>query len=191
MSPQPPLREPERENWNFFLTIPEIDRRRDQGPDHPPATGAGAAVRVLRRLLRLRRDAVHQAGDAAVRRPYDRRQRDRLLVDLRRQPADDAVDTERRRTRSGMVELAVRRQRRVRPRLSPVDRLPADVRLRAAEKAGRRRWRRSGARHPDGRAEGRSRHLRAARARRRSEGEAARHRVRTMRGSCSAWPTCW
>jgi pyruvate-ferredoxin/flavodoxin oxidoreductase len=28
MNPQPPLREPERENWDFFLTIPEIDRRR-------------------------------------------------------------------------------------------------------------------------------------------------------------------
>jgi pyruvate-ferredoxin/flavodoxin oxidoreductase len=28
MDPQLPLREPERENWNFFLTIPEIDRRR-------------------------------------------------------------------------------------------------------------------------------------------------------------------
>ena len=28
MSPQPPLRESERENWSFFLTIPELDRRR-------------------------------------------------------------------------------------------------------------------------------------------------------------------
>ncbi len=28
MHPQPPLRVPERENWDFFLTIPEIDRRR-------------------------------------------------------------------------------------------------------------------------------------------------------------------
>jgi len=27
MQPQPPLRVPERENWNFFLTIPEMDRR--------------------------------------------------------------------------------------------------------------------------------------------------------------------
>jgi pyruvate-ferredoxin/flavodoxin oxidoreductase len=27
MQPQPPLREQERENWNFFLTIPEMDRR--------------------------------------------------------------------------------------------------------------------------------------------------------------------
>jgi len=28
MVPQPPLREPERENWDFFLKIPELDRRR-------------------------------------------------------------------------------------------------------------------------------------------------------------------
>ena len=27
MVPQPPLRVPERENWNFFLNIPELDRR--------------------------------------------------------------------------------------------------------------------------------------------------------------------
>jgi pyruvate-ferredoxin/flavodoxin oxidoreductase len=28
MRPQPPLRQTERENWNFFLSIPELDRRR-------------------------------------------------------------------------------------------------------------------------------------------------------------------
>lgn len=28
MRPQPPLREPERDNWNFFLKIPEMDRRK-------------------------------------------------------------------------------------------------------------------------------------------------------------------
>src|SRR5438445_12056839 len=27
MTPQPPLREPERDNWDFFLKIPELDRR--------------------------------------------------------------------------------------------------------------------------------------------------------------------
>ena len=27
MASQPPLREPERDNWNFFLTLPELDRR--------------------------------------------------------------------------------------------------------------------------------------------------------------------
>ena len=76
----------------------------------------GAAVRVLRRVRRLRRDPVPEARLAAVRRPADDRQRDRLLVDLRRQPADDAMDRRRRRARPGMVELAVRGQRRVRAR---------------------------------------------------------------------------
>src|SRR5438046_10512578 len=28
MRPQPPLRDAERENWDFFLTIPELDRRK-------------------------------------------------------------------------------------------------------------------------------------------------------------------
>jgi len=28
MMPQPPLREPERENWDFFLNIPDLDRRK-------------------------------------------------------------------------------------------------------------------------------------------------------------------
>ena len=28
MVAQPPLREPERENWDFFLKIPELDRRK-------------------------------------------------------------------------------------------------------------------------------------------------------------------
>jgi len=28
MAPQPPLREPERENWEFFLSLPEFDRRK-------------------------------------------------------------------------------------------------------------------------------------------------------------------
>jgi pyruvate-ferredoxin/flavodoxin oxidoreductase len=28
MEPQPPLRVPERDNWNFFLEIPELDRRK-------------------------------------------------------------------------------------------------------------------------------------------------------------------
>ncbi len=26
MAPQAPLREPERENWEFFLTLPDADR---------------------------------------------------------------------------------------------------------------------------------------------------------------------
>ena len=78
--------------------------------------GPRAAVRVLGRVRRLRRDAVHPPRQPALRRPDDRRQRDRLLVDLRRQPADDAVDGQRGRSRPGLEQLAVRGQRRVRPR---------------------------------------------------------------------------
>ena len=59
---------------------------------------AAAAVRVLRRLLRLRRDALPEAAVAALRRPPGGRQRHRLLIDLRRQSADDAVFEKRRRT---------------------------------------------------------------------------------------------
>ena len=83
-----------------------------------------AAVRVLRRLRGLRRDAVRQAPVAAVRRPADGRERHRLLLDLRREPAHHAVDDQRRRARPGLVELPVRGQRRVRPRI-PAGRRPA------------------------------------------------------------------
>ena len=50
-----------------------------------------AALRVLRRLRGLRRDALHQAADAAYGDRLHDRQRDGLLVDLRRQSANDAV----------------------------------------------------------------------------------------------------
>ncbi len=68
MAPQMPLREPSEQNFDFFLDLPEVDRtavkHRRQGRAVP-----AAAVRVLRRLRRLRRDAVRQAADPALRRP--------------------------------------------------------------------------------------------------------------------------
>ena len=99
--------------------LPEPSRNRPQAAFAHPGEGrptAPAAVRVLRRLLRLRRNAVHQADDAAVRRPRDDRQRHRLLLDLRRQPAHHALLHQRRRPRTVVVQLALRRQRRVRSR---------------------------------------------------------------------------
>ncbi len=75
-----------------------------------------AALRVLRRLRRMRRDAVPQGADAALRRAADGGQRDRLLLHLRGQPPHHSVDPQRRRARAGLVQLAVRGQRRVRPR---------------------------------------------------------------------------
>ena len=108
----------------FFETLPWADRTRVNFANVRGVQFLRAAVRVLRRLRRVRRDAVSQAAVAALRRPPADRQRDRLLVDLRRQPADDALGDERRRARAGVGQLAVRGQCRVRPRLSPGHRQP-------------------------------------------------------------------
>ena len=130
------------------------------GARHPVP---GAAVRVLRCLRGLRRDALPQAALPAVRRPADGRQRDRVLVDLRREPAHHAVDDRRRRPRPGLVELPLRGQRRVRARL-PARRRRADrAGAPAARRAARRGGRRAGGRHPRGSAAAGVRAARAAR----------------------------
>ena len=109
-------------------SIPEIDRTPVEVATVKGSQMLRAAVRVLGRLRGLRRDAVPEAADPALRRPDARRQRDRLLVDLRRQPADDAVVGERRRPRPGLGELALRGQRRVRARDAARARRPAPSR---------------------------------------------------------------
>ena len=63
MRPQAPLREPERANWDFFLKLPDADRQAAAPRQRQGRAAAGAAVRVLRGLRRLRRDAVPQAAD--------------------------------------------------------------------------------------------------------------------------------
>ena len=150
----------------------------DQSRDHPPAAGAGAAVRILRRLLRMRRDSLSEAGFAALRRSRGRRQCHRLLVDLRRQSADHSLGQERRRPRPGLVEFAVRRQRRIRTRLPRLHRQADRIRPRVAAPAGGKRRRRTRHRHPHREAERRSRHLRTAPARRPSERKAGRRSIR-------------
>ena len=54
MAAQPPIRESERENWEFFLELPEADRSAVQPHHRQEFTAAATAVRVLRRLRRLR-----------------------------------------------------------------------------------------------------------------------------------------
>ena len=114
---EPYDRDTVRRDVAFFETLPLADRSRVDFGTVRGAQFLPAAVRVLRRVRRLRRDAVPAAALPAVRRPAAGRERDRLLVDLRRQPADDAVDDQPRRPRPRLVELAVRGQRRVRARL--------------------------------------------------------------------------
>ena len=79
---------------------------------------------------------VPEAHHPALRRPAAGRQRHRLLVDLRRQPADDALHRQRRRPGPGVVQLAVRGQRGVRPGHAHGLRAPADPR---PDPAGRAR----------------------------------------------------
>ena len=111
-----PLLEPERENIAFFESLPVNDRSRVD-------FGTVRGTQFLQPLFEFSgacagcgETPVPQAAHPALRRAAHRRERDRLLVDLRRQPADDAVDEERRGPRPGLVELAVRGQRGVRAR---------------------------------------------------------------------------
>ncbi len=141
MHPQAPLRDAERVNYDFFLDLPEVDRTATDADRSQELAVPGAAVRVLGRLRGLRRDAVPEAAHAALRRPPAHRERHRLLVDLRRQPADDALHHESRRTRPGVVELALRGQRGVRLRVPDGARRP---RRDVAQRCCRRSRRRSG-----------------------------------------------
>ena len=158
-----PLVAAERDNIAFFETLPASDRSRVD-------FGTVRGTQFLEPLFEfsgclrgLRRDALPQAALAAVRRPADGRQRDRVLVDLRREPAHHAVDDRRRRPRPGVVELPLRGQRRVRARL-PARRRRADrAGAPAARRAARRGGRRAGGRHPGGPAAARVGAARAAR----------------------------
>ena len=122
MGPQPPLRVPESENWEFFLKIPELDRRKIK-------TGTIRQQQVQEPLFEFS-GACSGCGEtpylkllvAVVWRPRGHCQCYWLLVDLRRQPADNAVGEECRRARAGMVELVVRGQCRVWAGLPALDR---------------------------------------------------------------------
>ena len=138
--PQPPLREPKRANWDFFLNMPETDRAR---------LSASAQVKDVQLLQPLFEFSGACAGCGET--PYIK-----LLTQLFGDRALIANATgcssiyggnlpttpycaERRRARPGLVQLAVRRQRRVRPGHAPGRRQAERVRARAGGAAGRRR----------------------------------------------------
>ena len=120
MAPQPPLREQEARQLGFLHDHPGPGPQADQSVHHQEFAAAAPAVRILRRLRRLRRDALRQAGLAAVRRPQ------RSLPTPPAAPPSTAATcrpprglSRMRRARPGLVQLAVRRQRRVRPGHAP------------------------------------------------------------------------
>ena len=164
MHPQAPLREAERANYDFFLNLPEVDRTEMVRIDHKSSQFLEPLFEYSGACAGLRRDAVPQAAHAAVRRPAAHRERHRLLVDLRRQPAHHAVHDESRRAGAGLVELALRGQRGVRVRLQARARRACRGRSRPRPAARAADRRRSGDRAPRCGSVERGRHRGAARA---------------------------
>ena len=90
--------------------LPRYSRASANGdPEDRPQELAvhGTAVRVLGRLRGMRRNAVSEDADAALRRPPAHRQRDRVLVDLRRQPPEHPIHHQSRWPRARLVEFTV------------------------------------------------------------------------------------
>ena len=82
----------------------------------PGNTVAPAAHGVLRRLRRLRRDALREDAHTALRRQSRHRQRHGLLLNLGRQLPQQRLLRQQPRPRPGMGQLALRGQRRIRLR---------------------------------------------------------------------------
>jgi pyruvate-ferredoxin/flavodoxin oxidoreductase len=94
MELQEPIRDRERANYDYFLSIPNTDR----------SLVRANTVKGSQCLCRLWRDGLREATQPTLRRPGDDRQRHRLLVDLRRQPADDALYDACRRPRADLEQ---------------------------------------------------------------------------------------
>ncbi len=104
MEPAHEHRDRERGNFEFFLGLPEIDRTKVR---HDQVKG----VAQLQPLFEFSSacsgcgETPHQDPDAALRGPDADRERHRVLLHLRRQPAHHAVREERGRPRPGLVQL--------------------------------------------------------------------------------------
>ena len=160
MAPQPPLRAPERENWEFFLKIPELDRSkiklsaiRQQQVQEPLFEFSGACAGCgetpyLKLVSQLFGDRAVMANATGCSSIYG--------GNLPTTPWTQ----ECRGPWSGMVELAVRRQCRIRPGLPRLHRQADGVCARTGEAAGADRSAKNFAAVAAQRsAEGRSRHL--------------------------------
>ena len=189
MHPQRPLRDAERENYAFFLDLPEVDRTKVK-MDLKGAQFLQPLFEYSGRVRRVRRDAVRQAADPAVRRPGAHRERDGLLVDLRRQPADHA------RTPS-TATAAARPGRTPSSRTTPSSASASGWPSTSTPSRPRNCSEALASQLGDALVDGllaadqsdRGRHRRAARARGGPAAETGRHRLRTTRAGWSASPT--
>ena len=146
LAPKAPILEQERANIAFFETLPINDRAR---VDFANVRG----VQFLEPLFEFS-GACAGCGETPYLKLLSQLFGDRLQVAnatgcssiYGAQPAGDAVDQERRGTRAGLVELAVRGQCRVRPRLPPCRRQASGASGDAARPARARRRRGPGPR---------------------------------------------
>ena len=118
MAAQAPLREAEAANYKFFLDLPEPDRTKLK-LDVKGSQFLRAALRVLRRLRRLRRDALRQAAHPALRRPPLIANATGCSSIYGGNLPTTPYSVNKRRPRPGLGQLAVRGQRRVRPGHAP------------------------------------------------------------------------
>jgi pyruvate-ferredoxin/flavodoxin oxidoreductase len=109
MTDKRPILEQERRNIDFFEKLAWNDRGAID-------FSSVAVIRIFGRLRGMRRDALCEAFVAVVRSAPDCRERNRLLVYLRWQPAHDTMVEERRGQWPSLVEFPVRGQCGVRSR---------------------------------------------------------------------------
>ena len=190
MAAMPPLREAERENYAFFLDLPE-PKREEVKLDLKGSQFLTPLFEYSGACAGCGETPVRQADDAALRRPRAGRERHRLLVDLRRQPPDDALHGRPQRARPGLVELALRGQRRVRARDAAGARPAQRAGRGPAERPRLAARRQPGPGDPRGRPVERGGHLGAAQARGGAQGGARRRSRAPRRSACCSSPTTW
>ena len=126
LEPQAPLRERERENYNFFLSLPDFDRSTGRQTRCQDIAVCDSALRILRCLRGLRRDTVRQAPHTALRRSPLNCERNGMFIDLWRKSPHVSLHDRPRGQGSGVGQFSFRRQCRIRPWLPVGLRCPTD-----------------------------------------------------------------
>ena len=191
MVPQPPLRETEAANWDFFLSIPETDRKllsptqvKDIQLLQPLFEFSGACsgcgetpyIKLITQLFGDRMMIANATGCSSIyggnlpTTPY-------CTNDEGRGPV--------------LVQLALRRQRRVRPRHAPGRRQAERVRPRTGLASRLPDRRGTGAGHPECRPEDRSRASSPSASASSNSKRNSPASIPRKPATCSAWPMPW
>jgi pyruvate-ferredoxin/flavodoxin oxidoreductase len=111
---------PERENWNFFLNLPEWTGAKSRRPSCASSSSCSRCSNSAAPAPAAAKRPTSKCSQV-VRRPRRHRQRHRLFLHLRRQPADDALRKNAEGRGPAWCNSLVRGQRGVRPRLPRLD----------------------------------------------------------------------